>query len=265
MVTHYELLGAIRKYRAGGPGIKSTLMVMAEYAGIFEEGGDWSCCPGQDRIALESEQSVRTVRNHIRDLEELGVIVTRYRNDGNGHRTSSLYVFNLEALGLEANVAGRDDRLPANGDTPTGTLLPVNSQREEPERTDTPLCPPRGATDDLGFPTAAAIRTGTPYPAAFEAFWCAYPRRLNKTGAYKAWVARLREGRRGGVPVERRAAKMVEAAENYARSVLGKELEYVKYAATFLGPAEPWKDYALTAVPEAAARRSRYVPPAVGT
>ena len=77
---------------------------------------------------------------------------------------------------------------------------------------------------------------------AFDAIWDAYPKRAGgnpKATALKAFNARLREG------VD--ASEMLAGVERYASFVraTGKErTEYVKQAATFLGPdrhwAEPW-------------------------
>ncbi len=50
--------------KAGGPGIKAVLLVLADYA-----DEQWSCFPGQQRIAEETEQSIRTVRAQLETLE----------------------------------------------------------------------------------------------------------------------------------------------------------------------------------------------------
>ena len=70
----------------------------------------------------------------------------------------------------------------------------------------------------------------------FATFWAAYPRKVNKAGALKAWTARLRDGTMD-------AAEVMTALDNYVKRVAGKELEYVLHPATFLGPALRWKDY----------------------
>lgn len=119
------------------------------------------------------------------------------------------------------------------------------------------LVQPDGSTSVRGFPTAAAIRTGTPYPAAFVAFWDIYPRRIGKTAAYKAWLARLNDARRAGISIERRTSAMVQAAANYATHVRDQDTDtqFVKHPSTFLGPDDHWKDWAVSAAPEAGSRQ----------
>jgi 5-methylcytosine-specific restriction endonuclease McrA len=79
-------------------------------------------------------------------------------------------------------------------------------------------------------------RGATDYPPAFESFWQAYPRSADKKGAARAYLQTLESG----VTVE----QLQRAAEGYARECEGKEEKYVKHAKTFLGPEEPWRDYA---------------------
>lgn len=144
-------------------------------------------------------------------------------------------------------------------DNPTPENLTPRDKYQEQTPRETPLPHPdtSGATNRLGFPTAAAIRTGTPYPDAFLAFWSAYPRKIGKTDAYKAWLARLAEAKKARIPLERRTEMMVRAAVNYASYTIGRDLEHVKHPSTFLGPSEHWKDFATSAAPEASTRRNR--------
>ena len=75
------------------------------------------------------------------------------------------------------------------------------------------------------------------YPKDFEAFWSAYPRRIEKRRAFRAWQARLREG----IAPE----TLISCARNYAEYVLLKDTAecYIKHPATFLGPDRPFEDW----------------------
>jgi len=75
------------------------------------------------------------------------------------------------------------------------------------------------------------------YPGDFEAFWSAYPRRIEKRKAFRAWQARLREG----IAPE----TLISCARNYAEYVLLKDTAecYIKHPATFLGPDRPFEDW----------------------
>jgi hypothetical protein len=81
------------------------------------------------------------------------------------------------------------------------------------------------------------------YPAEFEAFWQAYPRlrRKEKRAAFKAWQARLKQGKPQGLTVD----KLIAAAEHYAAEMeaLQREPKYIKLPKTFLGSNCPFEDY----------------------
>lgn len=75
------------------------------------------------------------------------------------------------------------------------------------------------------------------YEPAFEAFWKAYARHVEKQAAYKAWKARKAQGASN--------EELELAATNYTKhcNEKGTEMQYRKHPATFLGPAEPWRDW----------------------
>ncbi len=79
------------------------------------------------------------------------------------------------------------------------------------------------------------------YTDAFQTFWRAYPKRVEKRKAWRCWKIRLRAGAT--------ADQMTAAAGNYARSVEGKDRQFVKHPSTFLGPDEPWREYVEGAPP----------------
>ena len=100
-----------------------------------------------------------------------------------------------------------------------------------------------------GKPDKSTTRKSTTkkgdYSPDFLAFWEAYPRRVAKLKAWKAWSARLKEpigesGRLHWTP-----GLLIRCAQNYA-AVCKKadtDVQYVMHAATFLGPSERWLDY----------------------
>ncbi|MEV0822566.1 helix-turn-helix domain-containing protein [Nonomuraea rubra] len=77
--------------RVGDVGTKATLLVLANYA-----DENFSCYPGQDTIAFETEQSVSTVARQIKRLKALGLITTEHRYDERGKRTSDRYYLQLD-------------------------------------------------------------------------------------------------------------------------------------------------------------------------
>lgn len=76
-------------------------------------------------------------------------------------------------------------------------------------------------------PQPAASRSGQPQePEAFDGFWQAYPRRVGRKAAVRAWDKALKDG----VPPQR----IVSAAEAYARERHGQPTQYTKHPATWL-------------------------------
>lgn len=75
------------------------------------------------------------------------------------------------------------------------------------------------------------------YSANFDAFWSAYPRKKEKSKAYKCYQARLNDGFS--------ESELLEAAEKYAQECKKdhREEKYIKLAATFIGPSTPFTDY----------------------
>jgi len=79
---------------------------------------------------------------------------------------------------------------------------------------------------------------GNDYPPEFESFWSVYPRKVEKPGAFKVWQ---RVSKNGSTPEQ-----LLSAAKNYAEDMKQKGrlgTEYVKHAATFLGPKGAYLDY----------------------
>jgi len=81
------------------------------------------------------------------------------------------------------------------------------------------------------------ITAETIYPPVFLEFWTLYPRKIEKKGAFAKWKATLRKGAKLG--------ELIMAARGYRDQVErdGTEEKYIKHPATFLGPAEPWREY----------------------
>lgn len=106
------------------------------------------------------------------------------------------------------------------------------------------VCSAGAETHDTGNgQTPETPNRGSEYPAGFEAFWQAYPksRRKEKRAAFKAWQARLKQGKAQGVTPN----KLITAAHNYAAEMeaKGKEPDYIKLPKTFLGPTKPFEEY----------------------
>ncbi|MDD3655113.1 MAG: HNH endonuclease domain-containing protein [Desulfotomaculaceae bacterium] len=78
---------------------------------------------------------------------------------------------------------------------------------------------------------------GEEYTPEFERFWTAYPRKVEKIRAFKAWKARIKE--------KFLAEDMIAAADNYAEHCANKgtEKNFIKHPATFIGANKPFLDW----------------------
>jgi hypothetical protein len=228
----WDALAWASRQRTGGPGPKALLLSLAKRA-----DESWSCYPGQDTLADETEQSVRTVRDQLKKLEELGLIRRESRGRPGGGRTSDRYFLLVDgkpadpaAKGKPADLAGQTGNgLPVQ----TGNLLPGNSQGEQPDVEQPGMSCDSGALFDVDVTPKAPTGPAPDLPP-FEDFWQAYPkdRRVEKKAAGKAYAAALE-----GVPLAERpalAARIIDGAKRYAKEREGQATKFTKHPTTWL-------------------------------
>jgi hypothetical protein len=192
-VSHYDLLAAARRYRAGGTGPKATLMALVEHLG--DHDGEWSCWPSQDALAHATEQTTRTVRRHVEVFVEVGLVRIEPRWTTGG-RQSNRYVVDLDVLfegaglpdTMSATSTGHPEQVNRTPATPlpdTGDLLLHTKELEKSERKND-------------------ARADGDARAQFEDyFWPAYPprngRKIGKADALAQWVKLSIEDRRAAL------------------------------------------------------------------
>lgn len=97
---------------------------------------------------------------------------------------------------------------------------------------------PAGA-DETDAPPRKVVRlaSASDYSEAFNRFWSAYPRRVNKHGAWLEWQRRLKEG-----AVE---DELIRAADNLARYCEreGTDEQFIPHASTFIGRQRRFEDF----------------------
>lgn len=101
---------------------------------------------------------------------------------------------------------------------------------------------PETSTREAAHGGTVAVRAA----AGFDDFWAAYPRRVAKGAARKAWEQKVVKGN-----VD--PAQVIAGAARYAAERAGQPPEYTKHPATWLR-AECWADEPLHATPLAALR-----------
>jgi hypothetical protein len=241
--------------KTGSPAAKAVLLLLANYA---DEHG--SCFPSQERIAEETEQSVRSVRTHVGTLVDLGLV--RVLAGGGINRATGGRWPNRYFLDLSANVAAIPPRnppgLPANdldvtgkSEGVTGNCLPTNRHLEPPSE-EPPLKTSSpggdGASDDDALfpapkPTAAETRVASEagMDAEFDAqFWPLYPRKVGKDRARLDY----RRARRRGATVD----EVVAGLRRFVAEKTSTEKRFIPHASTWLN-AGRWADEPETATP----------------
>ena len=137
----------------GNPTRKLVLMALADHV---DERGE--CWPSLRRIADRAECEPRTVRRHLRDLEESGFIeiVSQHRPDGS--QTSNRY---------RVAMSGGADNLSGGGDTSVrGGRTPVSPHEPSLEP----------SKENSIRPKAVKKRVTPDYPEDFEEVWNVHPR-----------------------------------------------------------------------------------------
>ncbi len=121
----WEATAAAKKQKAGSPTAKVVLLCLADACNSHST----VAYPSQQRLADECEMSIRSVRNHLKELERKKLIRVKPRRDDGGHRSSNAY----ELLFLPAESAAGEQSLPATEGKPTGNCLPHSEPKEEPK------------------------------------------------------------------------------------------------------------------------------------
>jgi hypothetical protein len=88
--TAYAAPAWAAEQRVRDVGSKAVLLTLAAYA-----DEDFTCYPSQERIAAETEQSVRQVARQLSFLESLGLL-SRSRRYVQGNRSSDRYLLHLD-------------------------------------------------------------------------------------------------------------------------------------------------------------------------
>lgn len=199
-----------------------------------------SCYPSLSRLSQLLGCSQDTVRRALADLAEVGAVtviptyVEATGEDGEptGKMRQTANTYELHGAPpseVAAPPPSTSATPPPSADAGPRRRARKNESQKEP-RGDQRLV---GVSDD-------ALASAT--SETFDATWALYPRKLNRKGAQKAWVAQVRKGSD--------PAAMRRAVENYARLREGRDPTTTMHGATFFGPNDRWEDY-VDGIPEA--------------
>lgn len=172
-MSNQAITWAYAQITGHGPGCKAVLVALADMA---DESN--SCFPGQGLLAQRTEQNERTVRTHLKHLEEDGFILRAARFDEKGHRTSDRYMLPVQVQ--TGSPAGRKNRRK--------NQPPAESTGGQIQQS-----PPADFVETTGRETRVTLREPKVEPSvtdasarrvnineAFDAFWAVYPRHTAK-------------------------------------------------------------------------------------
>ncbi|HHL1286934.1 TPA: helix-turn-helix domain-containing protein [Klebsiella pneumoniae] len=229
-----DLMVQAMKIKVGNPLRKLVLLKLADNASDLGE-----CWPSYQHIADQCEISKRSVMNHIEALCECGLIKKELRTGPKGN-SSNVYKLNLRSAGdspggsANRSLPGATDSLPGAGDSPGGSAGAAPRISHSFEPVNEPVNEPIKHTGASAITSAPVRSAKQDYSPEFETAWQAYPKRAggnSKSGAFKAWKARLKDG----VNPEDMLAGVKRYAA-YARATGSVGTQYVKQAASFFGP-----------------------------
>lgn len=221
-----------------------VLMVLAEHA---DDDGTRSF-PSLDTIAREAQTDRKTVVRCLDRLEADGII---RRQVGGGRTKSTEYRLCLDRSSMPETVAsghsipsensGAEPQIASKNSGPetiNSGLQPINSGVEPPYSVHT-----LSITEDSSLRSLRARPTPKPDDAGFEAWWEAYPRKVAKDGARRAFVAAVKRG-----------ALFADLIAKVPAVPPPGEMQWVPHPATWLNQGRWQDDPAASAPPALQAR-----------
>lgn len=162
------------------------------YACLVRHGANpGSCFPSHGRIAALIGVAKRSIQRPLRELEETGWIVRmeRYGDDG-GRLTDG---FLIRSTALDSAPPTLDDAgppTPDSADPPRGDARNNESKMNESKKNEktTPARALQSVPDERGERSSTSVAV----PDLFDSFWGAYPRKVGKPAARRAFTAALR-------------------------------------------------------------------------
>lgn len=157
---------------------------------------DYGCFPSIRKISEDTEVCVKSVYNHLLKLEEIGLIKRTGRVRDNGQQTSNEYLL----IGVQDLHGDYVNRTPQRvHKVHTNNHVTINHVSE---------------------------------PNMFNDAWLAYPRKVGKGHAEKAWEKAIKK------IDERELCKLLS---QYIDSLVGKDPKFIPHLSTWLN-GERWND-----------------------
>ena len=198
------------------PNMIRVYVALSSYQGTSDK-----CWPGIQGIAERAGIPVNAVSAATEALEKSGWIEKRRRAN---ERKTTMYRVLVDIEGIPISEESGYPENPEIARFPENPEIPLYENNQM--KTTTATVP---------------VAKSEPYSNDFEDLWKLYPRKIEKKKSLRAYTARRREGSSHD--------DLLTATKNYAEACKGKDQKYIKHAATFFGPDEPWRDYTKSVSP----------------
>lgn len=201
-----------------------TLLALADFAN--DQGECWPSIPVLAQKARLTERQTRRVLIKLEEAREIRRVVS---SGGRNHRNRYFITVNENP----DNITGKElqgKNYPVIGDTKT--LVPVSGALNH-HRT---INKSKSANARESSSNKRSKKLTRPDPAAlaaFDGFYLAYPRHVDRIKALQAWTELN--------PTPELVGVIMAAMERYAAEVQSSEAKYIKHPATWLN-AKPWTD-----------------------
>jgi hypothetical protein len=213
-----EIMNAVWKHSKSDGRARLVLLAIADHQGDI---GAW---PSLKRLADMVNSSERSVQRDIQHLQEIGELIVEVQNAPTRTQyKSNLYWVNLPIAGVTAGVTESHSGVTEShsGVTAGGVLTLIEPLRETNNLTN-------AQSDEL-----------------FEEFWTAYPRKLDKAKAFRAFKSALK----------RASFEDILAGVLLYRSDPKRDPDFTKYPATWLN-SDSWENSHEPSKDSEAARRA---------
>jgi hypothetical protein len=157
---------------------------------------DYGCFPSIRKISDDTEVCVKSVYNHLLILEEKGLIKRTGRIRDNGQQTSNEYLL-IGVQDVHGDYVNRTS--PGVQDLHTNNLVNINHVNK---------------------------------PNMFNDAWAAYPRKVGKGHAEKAWAKSIKK-------IDE--TELCKLLSQYIDSLVGKDSKFIPHLSTWLN-GERWHD-----------------------
>ena len=209
---------------------------------LLSKPDNWS--PIIEELAKASSNSIDSVRSGLKELEYAGYLIRKKMRNGQGKIMGWEHIV-FEKPQVEKPLVEKPQLEKPQLDFPhVGNPMLISNELNNNDLSNNDLNKNNGTPSGVGLflpieeskeEVSCSSKQDKEYSSDFLLFWQHYPRKKEKPKAWRVWKSRIKE--------KTPAGDMILAAEKYATECIGRDGNYIKLAATFLGPDKHFKEY----------------------